>query len=96
MAIGPYAKNMSNGQNGQKDQSATALRRAKPKSKIYFFWPRLVMIKLCNNHDHKVDDWHLNGDDDSGEYDDNVIDKVWLEGHKNPQERGQDLFVGGL
>ena len=30
------------------------------------------------------------------EYDDNVIDKVWLEGHENPQESGQDLFVGGL
>ena len=30
------------------------------------------------------------------EYDDNVIDKVWLEGHENPQESEQDLFAGGL
>ena len=24
------------------------------------------------------------------------LTKFWLEGHKNPQESGQDLFVGGL
>lgn len=30
------------------------------------------------------------------ENDDNVIDKVWLEGHENPQESEQDLFAGGL
>ena len=56
------------------------------------------MVKRCddNNIDLVPDHYgdyhygHYDYDDDDDEYDDNVIDKVWLEGHKNPQKDNDD------
>ena len=56
----------------------------------------IIYIDLVHDHDGDYHHGYYNYDDADDEYDDNVIDKVWLEGHKNPQESGQDLFVGGL
>ena len=58
--------------------------RIPKRIEITLIWFMIIMV-IINDYD-----------DDDDEYNDDVIDKVWLEGHKNPQESGQDLFVGGL